>query len=103
MYSLFNKLKGYEETSKQYFFFKVLRQLRTGTESIVKEKNANSIIDEQKVPKDNVFYFFLFIYSHVHTLFGSFLPLPLLHHPLPPSLPGRSCVDSTLTDLYIGS
>jgi hypothetical protein len=37
--------------------------------------------------------FFLFIYSHVHTVFGPFLPLA--HHPLPllpsPSLPGRTC------------
>jgi hypothetical protein len=32
-------------------------------------------------------YFFLFIYSHVHTLFGSFLlPVPL-PHPLPPFPP----------------
>jgi hypothetical protein len=37
--------------------------------------------------------FFLFIYSHVHTLFGSFLhPVPLPYHfPLPHSVPGRSC------------
>jgi hypothetical protein len=27
--------------------------------------------------------FFLFIYSHVHTLFGSFLYSPSLPHPLP--------------------
>jgi hypothetical protein len=35
----------------------------------------------------------LFIYSHVHTLFGSFLsPDPALTlSPLPPSLPGRTC------------
>jgi hypothetical protein len=33
-----------------------------------------------------------FIYSHVHTLFGSFLhPVPLPHpSPLPRSVPGRS-------------
>jgi hypothetical protein len=30
--------------------------------------------------------FLLFIYSHVHTLFGSFLPSALLYHPFPPSL-----------------
>jgi hypothetical protein len=44
------------------------------------------------------FLFLLFIYSHVHTLFGSFLhtappffsPLPHLS-PLPASVPGRSC------------
>jgi hypothetical protein len=29
--------------------------------------------------------FFFFFYSHVHTLFGSFLPPAPLPHPLPPS------------------
>jgi energy-converting hydrogenase Eha subunit F len=34
----------------------------------------------------SLFYFiFLFIYSHVHTLFGSFLHPAPLPHPLPPS------------------
>jgi hypothetical protein len=35
----------------------------------------------------------LFIYSHVHTLFGSFFPLPPSStlSPLPSSLPGRTC------------
>jgi hypothetical protein len=39
------------------------------------------------------FFFLLFIYSHVHTLFGSFLllaPASTLS-PHPPSLPGRTC------------
>jgi hypothetical protein len=37
-----------------------------------------------------LFYFFKFIYSHVHTLFGSFLlPAPLPH--AFPSVPGRYC------------
>jgi hypothetical protein len=31
----------------------------------------------------------LFIYSHVHTLFGSFLPLATPHLPCPSSLPPR--------------
>jgi hypothetical protein len=35
----------------------------------------------------NFFLFFLFIYSHVHTLFGSFLPLPPFP---PPSVSGWS-------------
>jgi hypothetical protein len=39
------------------------------------------------------FFYFLFIYSYVHILFGSFLPPA--PHPLPfpatPSLPGRTC------------
>jgi hypothetical protein len=30
-------------------------------------------------------FFFLFIYSHVHTLFGSFLPLAACPHCLPPT------------------
>jgi hypothetical protein len=39
-------------------------------------------------------YFFnllIFIYSHVHTLFGSLLPIPSLS-PNPCSLPGRICL-----------
>jgi hypothetical protein len=38
-------------------------------------------------------YFLLFIYLHVHTLFGSFLPLApaLTLFPPPPSLAGRTC------------
>jgi hypothetical protein len=37
--------------------------------------------------------YLLFIYSHVHTLFGSFLPpaLPPPSLPPPPSIPGRTC------------
>jgi hypothetical protein len=37
--------------------------------------------------------YFLFIYSHVNTLFRLFIPLPLSLNfsPLPPSVPGRSC------------
>jgi hypothetical protein len=36
--------------------------------------------------------FFKFIYSHVHTLFGSFLPNPVPTLSLPlPLLPGRTC------------
>jgi hypothetical protein len=39
------------------------------------------------------FEYFLFIYSHVHTLFGPFLPLPtaLSLSPQTPLLPGRTC------------
>jgi hypothetical protein len=41
----------------------------------------------------------LFICSHVHTLFGSFLhPAPLPHpSPLPTSVPGRYC-SALITD-----
>jgi hypothetical protein len=35
--------------------------------------------------------FFLFIYSHVHTLFGPFLPPAPSLCPHPASLPGRTC------------
>jgi hypothetical protein len=39
-----------------------------------------------------ILFFILFIYSHVHILFGSFLPLPLTPSLFPPSpLPGRTC------------
>jgi hypothetical protein len=68
-------------------------------------------------------YFFLFIYLHVHTLFGSFLPhsppspsSSLLHFQSEPALLYREItsiafmykcvttqVDSSLTDLYTGS
>jgi hypothetical protein len=55
-----------------------------------------------KVSKDEdetlqVYFFFIFFYSYVHTMFGSFLPPsphPLLAHTLSlsptPSLPGRN-------------
>jgi hypothetical protein len=38
-------------------------------------------------------FFVIILYSHVHTLFGSFLPhAPLLSlYPLPTLVPGRSC------------
>jgi hypothetical protein len=36
------------------------------------------------------FLLLLFIYSHVHTFFGSFLP-PASLSPLPPQVPGKSC------------
>jgi hypothetical protein len=42
---------------------------------------------------DSFSFFFLFTYSHIHTLFGSFLPpapTPTLPSQ-PPSLPGRTC------------
>jgi hypothetical protein len=35
----------------------------------------------------NINFFFLFIYSHVHTLFGSFLHPAPFPHPVPPSPP----------------
>jgi hypothetical protein len=55
--------------------------------------------DSQVYSLDRVGEFFLsffklsFIYSHVHTWFGSFLPCPPspFSPPLPPLLPGRTC------------
>jgi hypothetical protein len=43
-----------------------------------------------KTLKVDLFWLFLFIYSHVHTLFGSFLHPAPLPHPLPHLLPGKS-------------
>jgi hypothetical protein len=46
--------------------------------------------------KGGIFFFKkLFIYSHVHTLFGSFLPLPPLPHLLP-SVPGSPVLPLSL-------
>jgi hypothetical protein len=40
--------------------------------------------------KTDISFFILFIYSHVHTLFGSFLPPAPLPHPLrPPPSPSQ--------------
>jgi hypothetical protein len=54
----------------------------TGFDLFLKSYNSKQIIS-----------FFLFIYSHVHTSFGSFLhPAPLPHiSPFPSSVSGRSC------------
>jgi hypothetical protein len=53
----------------------------------------SSKTEYERTQNISLIIFLLFIYSHVLTLFGSFLlPAPLCH-PLPfsPSLPGRTC------------
>jgi hypothetical protein len=60
---------------------------------ILKKADTSQSGDFIFAKEANVFSFFKFVYSHVHTLFGSFLPpnpAPSLSFP-PPLLPGRIC------------
>jgi hypothetical protein len=63
-------------------------QIKTTIAKMALTKVKNEAIISEDVEQRELFFFF--IYSHVHTLFGSFLPPAHLSHPSsPPRLSSR--------------
>jgi hypothetical protein len=80
-----DKIKVSEDELKRLLLIKwcILEAIRLRAPGVITRK----VVKPVKILVSLVFIYLpkLFIYSHVHTLFGSFLPPAPLPHPLSPS------------------
>jgi hypothetical protein len=78
-------------TNKKLYHLNKVEMIKTNNFPV---SSVGSIEQCQLMPNGSSFFFLLFIYSYVYTLFESFLPSALLPPPSYPPLsllPGRTC------------